>query len=404
MASTHRISLLGGLLFGLVLGGCAGATASDPPPAARAPAIGHVFVIVLENQDFASSFGPDSRAPYLSRTLPAQGALLRQYYATGHASLDNYIAMISGQAASPQTRADCQYYADFKSTGTTADGQAIGDGCVYPASVKTLADQLAAAGLRWKGYMEDMGNDPARESATCGHPRLGDKDLTHTAQAPSAAVPAGDQYATRHNPFVYFHSIVDSPACAANVVNLRLLPQDLQSADTTANFNFITPNLCNDGHDAPCADRQPGGLVSADRFLQKWVPLITASPAFRKDGLLVVLFDEGGYTLARDAAGRVTLTFKGEFCCAQQPGPNLTAFPQVVQIRPTITLVSQSYGGDRVGAVLLSPLIAPGTVSDVPYNHYSLLRSVEDWFGLGHLGYAAQPEVAAFGKDVFAAQ
>lgn len=302
---------------------------------------------------------------------------MRQYYATGHASAYNYVAMISGQAASAQTRADCQSYTDFKSTRIVADGQAIGDDCVYPTTVKALPDQLMAAGLRWKGYMEDMGNVLARESSTCAHPCLNEKDLTHAAQAPSAAVPAGDRYTTRHNPFAYFHSIIDSPDCAANVVELHALAQDLQAVQTTANFNFITPNLCNDGNDTPCVTKEPGGLVSADRFPQKWVPLITASLAFRQDGLLIVLFDEGGYTLARDAAGRVTITFEGEFCCGEPPGSNLTPFPQIVQSRPGVTLVAQNYGGDRVGAVLLSPLIAPRTVSDRPHNHYSLLRSLE---------------------------
>ena len=60
-------------------------------------------------------------------------------------------------------------------------------------------------------------------------------------------------------------------------------------------------------------------------------------------------------------------------------------------------------GGGRTGAVLLSPLIRPGTVSTVTYNHYSLLRSIEDIFGLPHLGDAAMPQVRSFGPDVFAA-
>ena len=68
--------------------------------------------------------------------------LLTQYYGTGHFSLDNYLAMISGQAASPETRDDCETYAEFVVDRHDADGQAIGHGCVYPASVRTLADQL----------------------------------------------------------------------------------------------------------------------------------------------------------------------------------------------------------------------------------------------------------------------
>ncbi|HMD42819.1 MAG TPA: alkaline phosphatase family protein, partial [Candidatus Acidoferrum sp.] len=178
--------------------------------------------------------------------------LLSQYYGTGHASLDNYIAMISGQAATPQTRSDCQTYADFVLTGVTADGQAIGSGCIYPTSIRTLPDQLDSIGKTWRAYMGDMGNDPSRESANCGHPALNTTDHTQIAEAPSVAVPLGDQYATRHDPFMYFHSIIDSPSCNTDVVNPNQLTQDLQSLPSTPDFVFITPNLCDDGHDSPC--------------------------------------------------------------------------------------------------------------------------------------------------------
>ena len=88
-----------------------------------------------------------------------------------------------------------------------ADGQAMGAGCVYPSSVKTVADQLTAAGLTWGGYMEDMGNTTTGDK-TCRHPALNSPDSTQQATAT-------DQYAARHNPFVYFHSIIDSPDCHA---------------------------------------------------------------------------------------------------------------------------------------------------------------------------------------------
>jgi hypothetical protein len=127
--------------------------------------IKHVFVIVLENEGYDVTFGPNPKAPYLSKTLTSEGVLLNQYYGTGHVSLDNYIAMISGQGATPQTRSDCQVFQDFALTGVTSDGQAIGTGCVYPASVKTLPDQLNAVGRTWRAYAEDMGNDPSREAA-----------------------------------------------------------------------------------------------------------------------------------------------------------------------------------------------------------------------------------------------
>ena len=358
--------------------------------------IKHVFVIVLENEGFDVTFGPNSKAPFLSQTLPSRGVLLNQYYGTGHVSLDNYIAMLSGQAATPQTRDDCQIYQDFALTGVTPDGQAISSGCVYPASIKALPDQLNAVGKTWRAYAEDMGNDPNREAATCGHPALNTADLTQVSEAPSAAVPLGDQYASRHNPFVYFHSIIDSPDCGSHVVNLNLLPQDLLRESTTPNFVFITPNLCNDGHDAPCKTGQPGGLVSADAFLQKWIPMITNSAAYQRDGLIVINFDEGGLTTQVISTG-ISIFAPGLFCCNEQPGPNLAPFPQTTNITPTVALTFQSYGGDRTGAVLLSPFLDPGTVSFTPFNHYSLLKTLEDIYDTdSYLGYAGAPGLVGF--------
>ncbi|NIE66916.1 alkaline phosphatase family protein [Burkholderia sp. Ax-1719] len=388
--------------------------------------IRHVFIITLENENYATTFGTASKAPYLSQTLAAQGALVQNYYGTGHVSLDNYISMISGQAPTLETDNDCFTYDDYKLTGMTPDGQAIGTGCVFPASIKTLPDQLKAAGFTWKGYEEDMGNDPSREAATCGHPTLNTTDLTDKQEAPSAAVPLGDQYASRHDPFVYFHSIIDSPDCQTNVVNLDKLQSDLQSVSTTANFNFITPNTCDDGHDAPCVNGQPGGLTSANAFLEKWVPIITSSPAFQQDGMLIINFDESSYASesfdTTTNPPTVMLTYAGATCCGQQPGPNLAAFPQVASqgTYPTSSVINNfpqfplssyqtaqfattksNYGGDQTGAVMISKFIKPGTVSTVPYNHYSMLRSIEDIFGLDHLGYAGQAGLVPFGKDIF---
>lgn len=348
-------------------------TKSHAAAAMTAPApVHHVMVIVLENESYEVAFGEHSQAPYLAYRLPKLGALLPQYYSIGHDSLDNYIAMSSGQAPNAATQNDCKIYGEFRRTapGPDGNGQMLGEGCIYPSMVKTLADRLDVAGLSWKGYMEDTGADPARESSTCGDVAIGAQDHTDDACA-------NDQYATCHNPFVYFHSIIDDPAhCAKHVVNLDHLTQDLQHVDTTPNFIFITPNRCHDGHDAPCKSDEPGGLISADAFLRRWVPRIVAAPAIRQDGLLIITFDEGV-----DAAA----------CCGEQGPPNGPP--------PGIS----GAGGGRTGAVLLSPFIKPGTVSSTPYNHYSLLRTSEDIFGVPHLGYAAASPLRAFGADVFTA-
>ncbi|MGA8742855.1 MAG: alkaline phosphatase family protein [Terracidiphilus sp.] len=381
--------------------------------------IKHVFVIVLENKTYSNTFGTSTQDPYLQKTLVPMGALLTQYYGTGHVSLDNYISMMSGQSPTPDTDNDCLpgfsgtvgNYNNVEQTGTTPDGQVIANGgCIYGKEVRTLPNQLDEAGLTWKGYMGDMGNDPTRETAACGHPVIGvGTDNTNDAEAPSAAVPLGDAYATRHDPFMYFHSIIDDQRrCAHHVVNLNALPADLADERTTPNFVFITPNLCDDGHDGSgtgaagttCANGQPGGLTSVDAFLQTWVPKIMASPAYKKDGLLIITFDESNYTenVAVNTSTKqttVSITFPGETCCGQQEGPNLSADrPGIFTLLSSPSLVEQivfnGYGGDQVGAVLLSPFVKPGSTSDIGYNHYSLLRSLEDIFQLHeHLGYAA---------------
>ncbi|MCW3013715.1 MAG: phosphoesterase [Solirubrobacterales bacterium] len=355
----------------LIVPAIAAPAVAAPPPAK------HVWIIQLENHTYDQAFVQNMANQYLWRTLPQAGALLRQYHGTGHASLDNYITQLSGQAPNVLTQADCLIYMNVLPGIMGTDGQAIGQGCVYPPQVRTLVDQLEAKGLTWKGYMEDMGNDPAREPATCGNPVLGQRDPTQSATA-------GDQYAARHNPFVYFHSILDVPGrCQSHVVPLPPLADDLRTVASTPNFSWITPNLCNDGHDAtPCVGKnakgtQEGDLIAADAFLAKWVPPIMASPAFQRDGMLLITFDESSFG---DSAA----------CCGEPAGLN-TPFPGI-----------GGPGGGRTGAILLSPFVQPGTVNDTPYNHYSLLKSLEQVFGIDeYLGYANMPGLIPFGSDLY---
>ena len=341
-----------------------------------APKPGHIFILILENESFARTFAQSSPAPYLAHELPAKGALLRKYYGVGHNSLDNYIALVSGQAPNIETQRDCRTFSEFALTQAKLDdnGQAIGTGCVYPAIVPMLGDQLEQAGKSWRGYMQDLGNDTSKEVEACGHPTIGQIDPT-TNRTPA------DQYATKHNPFYYFHGFIDNhDRCVQHVVNLRHLEDDLKSVATTPNYSFITPNLCDDGHDAPCIDHAPGGLVQADGFLRKWVPKILESPAYKTDGVLIITFDEASGPPGMDSSA----------CCGEKGLPGSASPPG-----------GDGPGGGVVGAVVLSPFVKPGTVSDVPYNHYSTLRWVEDQFGVPHLGYAAADGLVTFGDDVF---
>ena len=354
---SRRLRALGLALLGLLV--------LAAPARAALPPVGHVFVIVLENQDFADSFGDNPKSTYLGRDLVAQGQLLSQYHGIGHQSLDNYIAMISGQAPNPITQSDCQLFQAFFPGTIGADGQASGTGCVYASTVMTVADQLTAKGLTWGGYMQDMGNTPG-EARTCRHPPVGGRDNTQSARPT-------DQYAARHNPFIYFHSLLDTAECADNDVPLDDLPAVLMS-DSVPSFVFITPDLCSDGHDAGCPDGSPGGFAGIDAFLRKWVPAIRASRAYRDGGMLIVTYDESAHG--------------AEGCCVQD-APNT----------PNAGGPTPGSGGGRIGGVVLSPYVQPGSVNETPYNHYSLLRTVENLFGLDPLGLAAK--ATAFGDDVF---
>jgi hypothetical protein len=363
-----------------------GAAAASRVRPFKLPPVRHVFVIVLENQGYAATFGNPAADPYLAQTLPAEGALLENYYATGHESNDNYISLVSGQPPNVQNQADCPRFDDFVGALMLENGVESGTGCVYPAEVPTIGNQLSAAKRSWKAYMEDMGNDPNREAAACGHPSLGATDETQKA-AP------GDGYATRHDPFVYFHSVIDEQKfCDKHVVALGSpsgempaaalrgetgLAADLTRPTKTPKFSFITPNLCNDGHDYPCTNQPSGAsaLADIDSFLETWVPKITGSPAYARNGLLEIVFDEAG-------------TSEAEACCEEMPGPG-SPLPGIV-----------GPGGGRVGALLLSPFIKPGTVSSTDYNHYSSLASWETLLGLPKLAYAATVP-STFGQDVF---
>ena len=412
-------------------------------PSVTGGSIKHILVIDLENEDFDTSFGPTSPATYLNKVLVPKGQLLTNYYATGHFSTDNYLAQISGQAPNKVSGNDCitntttgaSTYTDV--TPGTLDpnqakypGQVDGSGCVYPASVQTIGNQLDAKAaeddqssraLTWRNYAEDMGNVPTRDFGTADS--LGGTDCAHPATNgtfPNIATTT-DQYAIRHVPALFFHSVTDNQAyCSRHVVPLGTvtvgakgdtfsghLAQDLSSASTTPAFSFVTPNVCNDGHDATCVGintegGHTGGLAGADLWLKHWMPLVLNSPAYKSGQMLVVVtFDEA---MPSDATA----------CCGEQAGPDNAnpGYPPLLTFYGGTppTSADQYPGGGRVGALLLNPeWIKAGSVNATPYNHYSALRSYEDILGVttggsdgkGHIGFAGQAGLRPFGTDVF---
>jgi hypothetical protein len=300
--------------------------------------IKHVWLIILENKSYDASFTGLNNNTYLWKTLPSQGNLLKNYYGTGHFSLDNYLSMTSGQATMTDDQDDCPDYNSI--TGSidysgnlninsnygqlasaagpnAAPGQ---NGCVYPSSVPTMFNQFDRAGVSWKGYAQDLNNPdpapPAHSAGTqyCGAPYASPGATGSTTQPNPGSANSTDQYVPKHFPFPWFQSILQSGDCnPQHIANLFSstdgLYRDLQHERTTPAFSWITPNNCSDGHDAVChgnnlsggfADPNTpnaptnftGGLYAADLFLEHVIPEIEASPAYKDGGLIDVTFDE----------------------------------------------------------------------------------------------------------------
>jgi hypothetical protein len=347
-------------------------------PASKLPAIKHVFVIMLSDESYASVFGPSSTSPYLSQTLEHQGQLLARYDGVAHEELANEVALLSGQGPTVETAANCPNYSAIVPTGTGADEQVLGAGCVYPASTQTLPGQLQAKHLSWRAYVQGI-DEAGTPQPACAHPTLGQPDPTATQTASTGT------YATFRNPFVYFESIVASPACAADDVGLEGLKADLADPARTPNLSYVVPDRCDDGNPTPCTAGAPAGVAPAGALLAQVVPEILASKAYRENGLLVITVDEAPST--------------GEFadsssCCGEPLFPN----------DPLKSITGAPRGGGAVGALLLSPYVKGGTTSQEPFNHFSLLRTVEDLFGLKHLGYAGLAAVKSFEPSMFTAR
>lgn len=148
-------------------------------------------------------------------------------------------------------------------------------------------------------------------------------------------------YVRRHNPLLYYDNVRKDAARCKNIVPLTQLDADLQS-NSAPDYVWISPNLCHGMHDCP--------VSSGDDWLRTWVQKIQASPAWQNNGVLFLTFDEG-----TSNAG----------CCDYAAGGKIT------------TLV-------------ISKLVRPGFVSQVQYDHYSLLRTIQESWGLFPLlGHAA---------------
>jgi phosphatidylinositol-3-phosphatase len=344
-------------------------------------------LIVLSNQGYNAAFGASSSAPYLSKTLPKLGELLPGYYAVSSGELANEIALISGQGPTPQTAINCPIYSAITPGTAGPEGQALGSGCVYPQPTLTLADQLTSAGKTWRAYIEGIQSGPG-QPGTCQHPALGSSDPNQTASP-------GDPYLTWRNPFVYFQSLTGGSTCSKDDTGLGPLTTDLKSTSTTPSFAYIAPGACQDGSEEPCAPVRPAGLAATNGFLEKLVPEIELSPAYREGGLIAITSDQAPQSGPNADSSGCCLTFSSypNLQSASAPPSTGTTAPAAAQTLP---------GGGKVGLLLISKYVKPDSVNAIgQYNHFSLLLSIEDLFGLKPLGYAGAKGLLPFDKSIY---
>ena len=262
--------------------------AAAPPP--------HLLLIVLENTEFGSVIGNVGAAPYLN-ALAGRYALATRYFASAHPSLPNYLSLIAGST--------------FGLDGSDCPT------CMVQG--RALTDELTAHGVGWTAYMDGIPspcfNGP---SGTGAHP-----------------------YARKHDPFLYFPQNLTGPC---HVVPLTKMAADLATGRASP-FLWISPDLCNDGHDAVC------GLPAADSWTARTLPGILASSWYQQGGTVLVVWDEGTSDLG---------------CCAG------------------------AYGG-HIAAIVVSQRVSPTTRLASPLDHAGALRGIEELYGVGLLGASANP-------------
>ncbi|HVX32474.1 MAG TPA: alkaline phosphatase family protein [Solirubrobacterales bacterium] len=312
------------------------AEAPEAAPKPRAGRIKHVFLVSLVSSGYEAAFGSgtESQMPYLNGTLRPKGLLLTNYSVLTEALTPNGIATISGQPPNAATEAECPVFTEE---------------CLYAVETSTLAEQLEIGGFTWRAYVEGMVSPATGEPANCVYPAGTEEEQVE---------PGG--YSARLNPFTHFHSLLDVGTCAADDVPITELAKDLRSEARTPSFSYISPDLCAAGVASQCPEGAPAGAATADAWLAEVVPEILESPAYKKDGLLIVAFG-GVNPPAPPAAG-------------EAPAPP-----------PADPL--------KTGAVLVSKFITKGSTDAARYSPYSLLRTSEELFGLGLLAEAGGSKV-----------
>ncbi|HEX4602770.1 MAG TPA: alkaline phosphatase family protein [Candidatus Angelobacter sp.] len=270
---------------------------------AQIPQSNHVVVVLEENESYSAVIG-NASMPYLN-SLAAQNGLATQYFANTHPSIGNYFMLTAGQIVTNN------------------------DALNSTVNVDNIVRHLLTAGKTWKSYAESL---------------------------PSVGYTGNDVYPyfRHHNPLSYFSDVVNSSVQKLNLVPFSHFAGDLAN-NQLPNFSFVVPNANHDAHDCPT---QPTGctnatkLATADAWLKTNIAPLLANPAFKQDGILIIVFDESFDT-------------------------------------------DTAHGGGQVAAVVIGPGAKKGFKSTTFYQHQNILRTTMD-----ALGVNSYPGVAASSADM----
>jgi hypothetical protein len=315
------------------------------------PRYAHVIVIVEENKDYAQILDP-AAAPNIAGLAATYGNATR-FYAEVHPSEANYVALLGGDTFGIHD--DDAYDCKAGDLRPVCPGAGQPDYPDHTVAARHLGDQLAAAGLDWKGYYESL-PAPGSGAVTASDPRF-DNGTRKTAL-----------YASKHSGFMNFADVQRDPRRAQSIVGFDQLDRDL-AADALPAFALVVPNQCNDMHGLhgqgvpdDCDGANPAGLIRrGDAFAGALVRRLQAGRAWSgpENMAIVITFDEG--------AGKTR-----EGCCGVTPQ------------------AASNFGGGHIPTIVITNHGPRGLQDDTPYSHYSLLRTLEDAFGVSErLGHAA---------------
>jgi hypothetical protein len=347
------------------------AFAADPDRAV--PELHHVFLIMMENHSASEVIGNTAAAPFINQ-LSQSANLATNYFAVGHPSLPNYLHVVGGSNFGVAGDPTPKWHDDPSSPGTVIPlaGQGVDlptpasltgatGGRDIPASVymaMTIGDQLHSIGKSWKSYQESL---PAGGADRVDYSDGVFSNLSSGINQPDVA----KQYAVKHNPFAYFASVQDNADAdngLGNIVGfdgIDGLFADLRSG-AVPNLAFIAPNQCHDMHGLGnagnfCKD-DATTIRMGDATVQTLVGAIKGSRVWQEgNNAIIVMWDENDFS----------------------DSPNLVGM-----------IVDTNYG-------------VHGLQSARPYNHHSLLKTLETGFGLTCLNHACDAGVEVM-SDLFA--